>query len=157
MLLDVICAVLFEKRLSSVFTRKRSRQVESARKFANHPFACNLSRIPICMIFAGLKVILFKRETFVSEFLFKLFDREKVLHNCNRQNIHVAETTCTPASAIFNCRNLNAKLYNKEKIIKNFLIYLRVGLFLLIPSINLFLIKLKTGKIENNKPLYIFL
>ena len=43
----------------------------------------------------------FKRETFVSEFLFKLFDREKVLHNCNRQNIHVAETTCTPASAIF--------------------------------------------------------
>ena len=53
------------------------------------------------MIFAGLKVVLFKRETFVSEFLFKLFDREKVLHNCNRQNIHVAETTCTPASAIF--------------------------------------------------------
>ena len=101
MLLDVICAVLFEKRLSSVFTRKHSRQVESARKYANHPFACNLSRIPICMIFAGLKVVLFKRETFVSEFLFKLFDREKVLHYCNRQNIHVAETTCTPASAIF--------------------------------------------------------
>ena len=102
MLLDVICAVLFEKRLSSVFTRiKHSRQVESARKYANHPFACNLSRIPICMIFAGLKVVLFKRETFVSEFLFKLFDREQVLHNCNRQNIHVAETTCTPASAIF--------------------------------------------------------
>ena len=100
MLLDVICAVLFEKRLSSVFTRKHSRQVESARKYANHPFACNLSRISICMIFAGLKVVLFKRETFVSEFLFKLFDREKVLHNCNRQNIHVAETTCTPASAI---------------------------------------------------------
>ena len=84
-----------------MFTRKHSRQVESARKYANHPFACNLSRIPICMIFAGLKVVLFKRETFVSEFLFKLFDREKVLHNCNRQNIHVAETTCTPASAIF--------------------------------------------------------
>ena len=102
MLLDVICAVLFEKRLSSVFTRKHSRQVESARKYANHPFACNLSRIPICMIFAGLKVVLFKRETFVSEFLFKLFDCEKVLHNCNRQNIHVAETTCTHASAIFN-------------------------------------------------------
>ena len=61
----------------------------------------NLSRIPICMIFAGLKVVLFKRETFLSEFLFKLFDREKVLHNCNRQKIHVAETTCTPASAIF--------------------------------------------------------
>ena len=101
MLLDVICAVLFEKRLSSMFTRKHSRQVESARKYANHPFACNLSRIPICMIFAGLKVVLFKRETFASEFLFKLFDREKVLHNCNRQNIHVAETTCTPASAIF--------------------------------------------------------
>ena len=54
------------------------------------------------MIFAGLKVVLFKRETLVSEFLFKLFDREKVLHNCNRRNIHVAETTCTPASAIFN-------------------------------------------------------
>ena len=53
------------------------------------------------MIFVGLKVVLFKRETFVSEFLFKLFDHEKVLHNCNRQNIHVAETTCTPASAIF--------------------------------------------------------
>ena len=53
------------------------------------------------MIFAGLKVVLFKRETLVSEFLFKLFDREKVLHNCNRRNIHVAETTCTPASAIF--------------------------------------------------------
>ena len=43
----------------------------------------------------------FSKERFVSEFLFKLFDREKVLHNCNRQNIHVAETTCTPASAIF--------------------------------------------------------
>ena len=101
MLLDVICAVLFEKRLSSVFTRKHSRQVESARKYTNHPFAGNLSRIPICVIFAGLKVVLFKRETFVSEFLFKLFDREKVLHNCNRQNIHVAETTCTSASANF--------------------------------------------------------
>ena len=101
MLLDVICAVLFEKRLSSVFTRKHSRQVESARKYANHPFACNLSRIPICMIFGGLKVVLFKRETIVSDFLFKLIDREKFVHNCNRQNIHVAETTCTPASAIF--------------------------------------------------------
>ena len=101
MLLDVICAILFEKRLSSVFTRKHSRQVESACKYANHPFVCNLSRIPICMIFAGLKVVLFKRDTFVSKFLFKLFDREKVLHNCNRQNIHVAETTCTPVSAIF--------------------------------------------------------
>ena len=101
MLLDVICPVLFEKRLSSVFTRKHSRQVESARKYANHPFACNLSRIPICMIFGGLKVVLFKRETIVSDFIFKLIDREKFVHNCNRQNIHVAETTCTPASAIF--------------------------------------------------------
>ena len=101
MLLDVICAVLFEKRLSSVFTCRHSRQVESARKYANHPFACNLSRIPICMILGGLKVVLFKRETIVSDFLFKLIDREKFVHNCNRQNIHVAETTCTPASAIF--------------------------------------------------------
>ena len=101
MLLDVICAVLFEKRLSSVFTRKHSRQVESARKYANHPFACNLSRIPICTIFWGLKVVLFQNSEIVSDFLFKLIDPEKFVHNCNRQNIHVAETTCTPASAIF--------------------------------------------------------
>ena len=55
------------------------------------------------MIFGGLKVVLFKRETIVSDFLFKLLDCEKILHtgNCNRQNIHVAETTCTPASATF--------------------------------------------------------
>ena len=47
-------------------------------------------------------MVLFKRETvFVSDFLFKLLDREKFFHNCNRQNIHVAETTCTPVSAIF--------------------------------------------------------
>ena len=46
-------------------------------------------------------MVLFKRETIVSDFLFKLIDREKFVHNCNRQNIHVAETTCTPASAIF--------------------------------------------------------
>ena len=46
-------------------------------------------------------MVLFKRETIVSDFLFKLVDREKFVHNCNRQNIHVAETTCTPASAIF--------------------------------------------------------
>ena len=51
--------------------------------------------------FLGMKVVLFKRETVVSDFLFKVLDREKVLHNCNRQNIPVAETTCTPASAIF--------------------------------------------------------
>ena len=101
MLLDVICAVLFEKRLSSVFTRKHSRQVESAHKYANHPFACNLSRIPICTIFWGLKVVLFQNSEIVSDFLFKLIDPEKFVHNCNRQNIHVAETTCTPASAIF--------------------------------------------------------
>ena len=103
MLLDVICAVLFEKRLLSMFTCKHSRQVESARKYANHPFVCNLSRILIlvCMIFAGLKVVLFRKETIVSNFFFKLLDCEKVLHNCNRQNIHVAETTCTPVSAIF--------------------------------------------------------
>ena len=82
MLLDVICAVLFKKQLSRVFTRKHSRQVESARKYANHPFACNLSHIPICMIFWGLKVVLFKRETIVRDFLFKLLDCEKFLHNC---------------------------------------------------------------------------
>ena len=112
MLLDVICAVLFEKRLSRVFTRKHSKQVESARKYANHLFVCHLSRILIlvCMIFGGLKVVLFKKETIVSNFFFKLLDCEKFLHNCNRQNIHVAETTCTPASAIF--------LYFQSKSIK---------------------------------------
>ena len=46
-------------------------------------------------------MVLFKKETIVSNFFFKLLDCEKFLHNCNRQNIHVAETTCTPASAIF--------------------------------------------------------
>ena len=46
-------------------------------------------------------MVLFKRETIVNDFLFKLLDREKLLHNCNRQNIHVAETMCTPVSAIF--------------------------------------------------------
>ena len=57
------------------------------------------------MIFGGLKVVLFKKETIVSNFFFKLLDCEKFLHNCNRQNIHVAETTCTPASAIFTITN----------------------------------------------------
>ena len=120
MLLDVICAVLFKKRLSSVFTRKHSRKVESARKYANHPFACNLSRILIlvCMIFGGLKVVLFKKQTIVSNFLFKLLDCEKFLHNCNRQNIHVAETTCTPASAIFMLRHqiLKSKFNRPAKL-----------------------------------------
>ena len=46
-------------------------------------------------------MVLFKIETIVSDFLFKLIDPEKFVHNCNRQNIHVAETTCTPASAVF--------------------------------------------------------
>ena len=46
-------------------------------------------------------MVLFKKGTIVSNFFFKLLDCEKFLHNCNRQNIHVAETTCTPASAIF--------------------------------------------------------
>ena len=103
MLLDVICAVLFEKRLSSVFKRKHSRQVESARKYANHPFVCNLSRILIlvCMIFGELKVVLFKKETIVSNFFFKLSDCEKFLHNCNRQNIHELKPRALPQVLFF--------------------------------------------------------
>ena len=31
----------------------------------------------------------------------RFLDRDKFPHNCNRQNIHVAETMCTPVSAIF--------------------------------------------------------
>ena len=46
-------------------------------------------------------MVLFQNSEIVSDFLFKLIDPEKFVHNCNRQNIHVAETTCTPASAIF--------------------------------------------------------
>ena len=72
----------FKYFLSSVFNRKHSGQ-EPAHKYANHPFACNLSRISrlsICMIFFWFKVVYFKRKAIVSDFLFMLLDRETVLH-----------------------------------------------------------------------------